>query len=182
MKIPVCTRNTEDFWAWHPDKKGMFTVSSAYRFLIKTKIMREGWLHESDGSSSNARDEKYWTKLWGLTVPSKIKVFLWRLARHSLPTTDVMNRRNMATRDACPLCGVQDSRRHALISCTMARSTWALSEPELVSKMAENVEPRAKNWLFELSETLDHSSFTSMVVTLWSIWYARRQAIHEGIF
>lgn len=62
MKIPICTRNTKDFWAWNPDKKGMFTVSSTYRFLVNTKFMREGWLHERAGSSSNEREEKDWTK------------------------------------------------------------------------------------------------------------------------
>ncbi|XP_020195716.1 uncharacterized protein [Aegilops tauschii subsp. strangulata] len=48
--------------------------------------------------------------------------------------------------------------------------------------MAENKESSAKNWLFELNEALDHKSFTTMVVTVWAIWYARRNAIHEGIF
>lgn len=35
LKLPVCTRNIEDFWAWHPDKKGKFSASSAYKFMIK---------------------------------------------------------------------------------------------------------------------------------------------------
>lgn len=119
---------------------------------------------------------------WSLMVPSKIRVFLWRLARHSLPTTDILNKRNMATRDACPLCGSPDSWCHALVSCTAARCTWALSDPVLVAKMAENTEPREKNWIFQLNEVLEHKLYTKMVVTLWAIWYARRQAIHEGIF
>ena len=112
----------------------------------------------------------------------KIRVFLWRLACHSLPTTDVLSRRNMSTRDACPLCGVADSWRHALLACTHAWCTWALADPVLVSKMAASEEPRAKNWLFQLNEDFDWNLFVRMVVTLWSIWFARRQAIHEGIF
>ena len=63
-----------------------------------------------------------------------------------------------------------------------ARCTWALVDPMLVSTMSENQEPRAKNWLFQLNESLEQSLFTKLVVTLWSIWFARRQAIHEGIF
>ena len=27
LRIPVCTRNIDDFWAWYPEKKGNFTVS-----------------------------------------------------------------------------------------------------------------------------------------------------------
>ena len=40
LRIPVCTRNIDDVWAWYPDKKGRFTVSSAYRFLVSTKLQR----------------------------------------------------------------------------------------------------------------------------------------------
>lgn len=172
LKIPICTRNIDDFWAWHLDRKGRFTVSSAYKFMVKTKITRENWLDERGGSSTYAMKEQDWTSLWNLTVPSKIRIFLWRLARHSLPTTDVLNKRNMSTGDVCPLCGVPDSWRHALISCTHARWAWALADPLLVSTMSENEEPQAKNGLFQLHESLEQSLFTKMVVTLWSLWYA----------
>jgi hypothetical protein len=29
--IPLCMCNQEDFWAWHFEKNGIFTVRSAYR-------------------------------------------------------------------------------------------------------------------------------------------------------
>jgi hypothetical protein len=29
-------------------------------------------------------------------------------------------------------------------------------------------------------ETLDHSSFVELVVTLWAIWFARQRLIHDG--
>lgn len=115
-------------------------------------------------------------------MPSKVKVFIWRLARHSLPTTEVLKCRNMSHLDACPLCGCEDSWRHALLSCTMARCTWAPTDDSLVPMMTDNTEPSARNWLFELYDTLDHKNFSRMVVTMWSIWYARRKAIHEAIF
>ena len=145
MRIPVCTSNIDDFWAWHPEKKGRFSVSSAYKFMIKTKITIENWLEGRGGSSSNDREEHDWISLWPLTIPSKVGVFLWRLARHSLSTMDVPSRRNMATRDACPLCVSPDSWRHALVSCSSGRCTCALSDPGLVAKMAEIDEASAKN-------------------------------------
>lgn len=64
----------------------------------------------------------------------------------------------------------------------MSRCVWALSDEALVSRMTENSEPNAKNWMFELYDTLDNTAFTRMAVTLWSIWFARRKAIYEGIF
>jgi len=32
--IPICTRNQDDFWAWHPEKRGLFSVRSAYFMLV----------------------------------------------------------------------------------------------------------------------------------------------------
>ena len=174
LRIPVCTRNVEGFWAWYPDKKGRFSVSSAYKFLVSTKLQREEWLEGRSGSSSGEEEGKAWSALWKISIPSKIKVFIWRLARHSLPTTDVLHHRNMATQDTCPLCGCQDSWRHALISCTMSKCVWALSDADVLLAMSELEEPSAKRWLFELYSRMDHAKFTSMAVTLWAIWYARR--------
>ena len=137
---------------------------------------------EGRSGTSSTAVEKSWTELWKSAMPSKIKVFLWRLARHSLPTTDVLHHRNMAAQNACPLCGAEDSWRHALLSCSMSSCVWALADDELVSKMSEFQDSSAKVWLFELSKLLDHTSFTKMVVTLWAMWFARRKAVYEGIF
>ena len=125
LKIPVCTRNTKDFLAWHPNKKGHFIVSSAHKFMVRTKIQQESWLDGRSGSSDNSQ-EKDWPSLWNVAVPSKVRVFLWRLARYSIPTTDVLHRRNMAQVNSCRLCGSEDTWRHALLSSTMGRCTWAL--------------------------------------------------------
>ena len=77
--IPVCTHSQEDFWSWHYDRSGVFTVRSAYKLLVHTKNRREDWLEGRANSSGTAESEKQWTKLWQTPVPSKLRVFLWRL-------------------------------------------------------------------------------------------------------
>lgn len=124
QKIPICTRNIEDFWSWGFEKNGTFSVRSAYRMVVATKSRREDWLDERAGPSNNAVNEKSWVKLWGVLVLAKIKVFLWRLAKHSIPNEDVRKHRNMSTSDLCPVCGRQDSWRHSLLECNMARCVW----------------------------------------------------------
>ena len=107
---------------------------------------------------------------------------MWRLAKHSLPTTDVPKNHNMFVEDACPLCGCEDSWRHALVSCSMSRCIWALSDEELVSQMTSNDEASAKQWIFQLYDTLSYELFTKMVATLWAVWFARHKAIFEAEF
>jgi hypothetical protein len=64
LGIPLCTRNIPDFWSWNFDKRGMFTVRSAYRMLVDIKTRREAWLEGRASSSDNSADSKSWTKLW----------------------------------------------------------------------------------------------------------------------
>jgi ribonuclease HI len=182
LSIPLCTGGVTDFWAWYFERKGYFTVRSAYRMLIDTKTRRENWLDGIPGSSNSQLVGKAWAKLWKLSVPSKLKIFVWRLAHQSLPSSDLLHHRHMATSDSCALCGCQDSWRHSLLDCTTSRCTWALCDEGIIECISACTEPNAKNWLFSMSDSLSHVDFTKLVVTLWAIWSARRKAIHEDIF
>jgi hypothetical protein len=126
--------------------------------------------------------QKGWTSLWHIQVPAKLKVFLWRLARQSLPTADLLSRRHITTSSSCGICGAVDSWRHSLLECMMARCVWALTDEELLEHMCQVNEAQARTWLFSMIDTLTHNQLTRMCVTLWAIWQARRKAIHEDSF
>jgi hypothetical protein len=149
---------------------------------VNIKISKENYFDGNAGSSNSTVEEKGWSSLWKTSVPSKIKVFLWRLAKQPIPTADVLAHRNMATSSTCSLCGAEDSWRHSLIECNMANSVWVLSDSIMVEHMIACDERNAKLWLFHLMATLPHGQFTRMVVTLWAIWTAQRKVIHEEIY
>ena len=134
-------------------------VRSAYRMLWETKRRGQDLLSGRASSSDHTPDEKGWSSLWQTKVPSRIRSFLWRLARQSLPTEDVRQHRNMSMMDNCQLCGNIDSWRHSLIECSMARCLWALADETMVETMMEIVEPNAKHWLFEMQRSLSHAQF-----------------------
>jgi hypothetical protein len=113
---------------------------------------------------------------------SEIEGFLWRLAKQSLPTADVLHRRHILTSSTCGICGGEDSWCHSLIDCTMARCVWALADEMMTEHMSQVHEPRAKDWLFTMIATLPHEQLTRLCVTAWAIWHARRKAIHEDTF
>ena len=89
-------------------KRFFFSVRSAYRMLVETKKRREDWLDGVAANSNTDQRQKQWTSIWKIQVPSKLKVFLWRLARHSLPTGSVRHHRNMAPTACCGICGSAD--------------------------------------------------------------------------
>jgi hypothetical protein len=59
----------------------VWNVRSCYRMIVTVKKMREDWLDGRPSNSNVEVEEKRWTTLWRTKVPSKIRVFLWRLAR-----------------------------------------------------------------------------------------------------
>jgi hypothetical protein len=105
----------------------------------------------------------------------KDKNFLWRLAKQTLPSANLLHHRNMATMDACSLCGQQDSCRHSLIKCHTVRCVSALH-------LVATTEPNVKRWIFCIMDSMRYSEFIKVLVTLWTIWTAHRKAIHEGVF
>ena len=180
--ILLAWRRQEDFWAWQYEKNGIFSVRSAYRMLVHNREKRTAWMENIAGRSDTQANEKEWTALWSVKVPSKLRIFLWRLAKQSIPTSDVLHKRNMAPQDMCTPCGGEDSWRHALLECKMARCVWALEKEGLSEFLCSVQEAHARHWLAAVMGTLKHEELTRVVVTLWAIWYARRKAIHENLF
>ncbi|XP_073353989.1 uncharacterized protein [Aegilops tauschii subsp. strangulata] len=159
LSIPLSTRNFDDYWAWHFERNGVFSIRSAYRMLVATRQRREAWLEGSAGTSNSRTEELSWKALWRTQVPAKVHMFMWRLARQSLPTEDVRAHRNMAVTSSCGLCGSRDSWRHSLLECSMSRCVCALEEDEIVDRMIATQEPNAKQWIFTLLANLQHDKF-----------------------
>jgi hypothetical protein len=164
------------------EKKGHFSVRLVYNMLVATRQRREAWLEGTAAASRSNIEEGSWKALWKTEVPGKLRMFLWRLAKQSLPTEDIRAHRHMATSSSCGFCGALDSWRHSLLDCTVSRCTWALVDEDLSAVLVASTETNARNWLFTLIESLSHDQFITVAVTLWAIWTSRRKAIHEGIF
>lgn len=62
--IALSTDGTEDFWAWHYEQTGVFSVRSAYRMLIHRQEVTEPWTQQIPGRSNTAAVKKEWTNLW----------------------------------------------------------------------------------------------------------------------
>ena len=117
--IPHSTRCQDDFLAWRYEKKGVFSVRSANRMLVSNRERTAAWREGRPGKSDFKSEENEWTTLWQVHVPSKIKMFLWRLAQQSIPFGDVLHHRKMAASSSYAICGMEDSWRHSLVFAGM---------------------------------------------------------------
>ncbi|KAL5862339.1 hypothetical protein ACOSQ4_003635 [Xanthoceras sorbifolium] len=117
LSIPLCSSPLRDSLIWHFDKKGCFSVKSAYRLALKDSC--------SDSPSGSRAPFPWWKKLWALQIPSKIKIFCWRACREALPTRGCLFKRGIGDSNLCPFCSrVPESVDHALWGCKASRSSW----------------------------------------------------------
>ncbi|KAK9037292.1 hypothetical protein V6N11_022211 [Hibiscus sabdariffa] len=77
-------------WRWNPQ----FTISEAY-----AKLMEEGWNPVS----------KYWYVVWTLSVPQRIRVFLWLVLKQKLMTNLEHHHRGLSNDFSCKRCGSPES-------------------------------------------------------------------------
>jgi hypothetical protein len=149
--------------------------------LLSTRNRME-WLNGNASSSDFRKVEKSWASLWRIKIPDKIKLFVWRLAKQSLPTADVRHHRHMPENPKCSLCRAEENWKHSLLLCTMSKCVWVLVDEEITEHLIIVQESDARSWIFSLIETLKHDDLIRVLVTLWEIWYAPRKAIHDNIF
>jgi hypothetical protein len=150
--------------------------------LVINKERATAYLESIAGRSDIAAVEKEWLAIWKLRIPSKIKVFLWRLARASIPSADVLHHRNMSTHVKCSICGARDSWKHSLVECNLAKCICALESEEVVEHLCCIQDTSAYDWLMSAIETLSSEDFIRVAITFWSIWYVRRKVIDEDSF
>ena len=73
---------------------------------------------QGQASSSNVEAGKsLWNSIWKLRVPNKVRHFVWRAVRNSLPT-----KLNLHKRQVCRDC-LEDSI-HALWYCDAVKAIW----------------------------------------------------------
>ncbi|KAL5749548.1 hypothetical protein ACOSP7_024151 [Xanthoceras sorbifolium] len=108
---------SRDSLLWHYDKRGEFTVRSAYKLAAEAFGKNIG--------SSSAGPDPWWKALWSLHIPSKVKFFGWKVCRNILPTRGCLKSRKVLELDACPLCGAcSESIDHILWSCVKVNVLW----------------------------------------------------------
>jgi hypothetical protein len=70
--IPVIMRWQQDFWAWHYERRGSFSVRSAYKMLVDDRQRIRAWLEDRSSTSDARAAEKEWLAIWKVNILAKI--------------------------------------------------------------------------------------------------------------
>ena len=120
LNLPLSYNMPEDKIIWVGNRKGEFTVKSAYYIALKV-IGAEDEGESSTGDCRNA----LWKRMWHLEIPAKTKIFVWKACMDGLPMAAVNLKKRGINIDELYLCGKgPESISHSLISCDIARRVW----------------------------------------------------------
>ena len=99
-----------DQWQWHHDMKGLYTVKSGNRQL--TLFQPSFAIYESNNGLK---------KSLSLSIPPKVKLFMWSACFNLLPTMEALHVRRVTENNRCPRChrGMENPL-HALVLCRSA--------------------------------------------------------------
>jgi hypothetical protein len=118
--------------------------------------------------AAGGRDK--WNRLWSMKLPSKIKVFCWRLALNSMPTASVLKSKNLEKTSNCKICGAEeDTWDHSLLYCTMSRCVWALVDEDLTDLLATLHITDPKHWVLFMCCNIPHVEGKQILATSWAI-------------
>jgi len=118
-KIQVTEACDEDLLVWPLTADGNYSVRSVYRLLASTKA--------SIAPSSSTPIEQWclWKSIWKIRTPNKIRHFLWRAVKDSLPMKQNLRARHIPIDETCDLCDDhQETLLHGLWLCDHAQFVW----------------------------------------------------------
>lgn len=167
LSIPV-RPDMEDFPAWHYDKRGRFSVKSAYHLGVSIKEA-EG---QRDAGPSCGQH------IWKLDLPGKVRMFLWRLAHNSLPTRMNIKRKHIQLDTLCPMCSrLDEDGRHLFLKCKLVKVVWR--EQNLEDVRLQLLACQDPHGMFEQIFTLPREKILRVAVLLWD-WWTSRNKVNSG--
>lgn len=169
IHIPRVTR--QDELIWRLSKNGEFSVKCANFEALRTHT----------GCDGVGRGDEVWRKVWGLNLPPKLALFLWKVLHKIIPTKVVLFRRGMAGDMVCPVCGRSDETiEHLFFECEFGRRLWRASSLGLDFIVGSPVS--FKEWLLEwVREVPDKSAVVEGIYLLWAVWCARNRVVFDRI-
>jgi len=167
----------DDCVAWHYDKKGIFSVKSAYKVQMEDNRRRS--VRGVQGTSAGSSLQKdHWAGIWAMNCPGKIKHFIWRLAHNSLAVRMNLERRGLELDTRCVMCNrLNEDSAHLLFKCKFAKHLWrelGLEEKRQHLSELQNAEETIKVLL-----KMEKRDQIYVCVTLYQ-WWRERNNVREG--
>jgi len=119
-----------------------------------------------------------WRKIWKLACPPKIKHFLWRLARNSLPLKMNIKRKGMKFDTRCPACQrLDEDGGHCFLKCKLVKRCWLTLDLEPVRQrlLLQDSACNVVKDILSLKEDVQLKT----IIFLWKWWSSVRNKLNQ---
>ena len=97
-KIPLCKSQQRDVLTWS------FTLDGDYMVKLGYKFLQNETLQQKLGPSNTDSMKPLWIAIWSLDIPGKVRNFVWRSCKNSLPTKTNLMQRKALKENLCEQC------------------------------------------------------------------------------
>lgn len=171
INTPLSFRLPPDELVWNWEKDGEYSVRSAYHLLCDEKARLQP-------GPSIPHKSKLWKEIWRAPIPSKIRNFMWRLAKNILPTRENIHKKGITLDLQCPLCHRdEESAHHLFLKCDMFK--LSLFSSHLGSHIPMGVD--LHDWLLKWLTCQDPLGAQFFYTLLWKFWTGRNEVVFKGL-
>lgn len=166
-------RDVEDKLVWeHTNSGSMFSLKSAY--LLRFEEAFCGVLRREQAHF------KGWGKVWGLNIPPKYQMFVWKVIHRIIAVKDALIMRNIQVDPSCPVCGeVLETIERLFFECDFARRAWRASY--LGFDFSKRNLVQFGDWFsMWLREAPNKEVVRDSIFMMWAIWCARNDALFNS--
>uniref|UniRef100_A0A803Q8E0 Reverse transcriptase domain-containing protein n=1 Tax=Cannabis sativa TaxID=3483 RepID=A0A803Q8E0_CANSA len=172
VTIPLSFFPSNDRLIWHHTTSGCYTVNSGFHLAEN--------LAENQQTQASSSHSTWWKTFWNLDLPSKVKIFAWRVMQNALPVATGLVRRKVIDSATCSLCNnAWESIGHALFNCTTARKVWR--DTKFIIDHTHTHNMYNGDYLIYLSSLHSKQDLELIICTMWAIWHERNKVIHGGV-
>ena len=148
----------------------MYIVKSGYQFLVEDQKSTNAEGLQLDQAVVLPIGQAEWQKIWSLSIPNKVRNFVWRACKNSIPVKTNLVRRKVLNEDSCDHCHLScEDTLHALWNCPCLSPIW---DSDFMWTFRHNSEFNSFGDLikFIIEEGKNLEMF---VVIVWTIWSRR---------
>ncbi|GAV75808.1 zf-RVT domain-containing protein, partial [Cephalotus follicularis] len=114
--------------------------------------------------------------IWKLSLPNKIKIFIWRAYHEALPLKSNLVRRGINVKPLCPVYEICDeTAQHLFLEFECAKEIWLLSG--LSWWQQQHVFSSFANWVEFMRRNTDMSEMGRAMTIVWQTWFNRNQTV-----
>ncbi|KAA3478898.1 reverse transcriptase [Gossypium australe] len=119
LSIPLSGGNLLDTVVWKFEGSGEYSVRSGYKTLASSLVSTNSINY------NNEMFTEFYNDLWGLNIPSKIKIHVWRLFNNWIPHYCNLAKKKLSAESLCPLCKEEmENLNHPVWLCGILRRVW----------------------------------------------------------